>query len=254
MSTIKNTEREKIIHDDKVIKALVDSDIFIEGPYTASSGVKLPIAGYIERVFAYPKQFKTIIKSMARAVKSLKIDCIMGCAMVGVPFADAVAYELGIPMCPIRSSKSSHGVITYLAGTVPDECKNILLFDDWNGSWASVKKFYDIVNEYGIKPKYVMSIVESFEDMETRKNVSEFLEKEDLKFIAFCTFRDLIDQYLNDGKIGQELHDIMSNLLENPELFANDKSNIAGFIKLKESGKTAGLKPKTIVEKKFEIR
>lgn len=254
MPNIESSGRTQILHNKKVIKALVASDIFIEGPYTTSGGAQIPVAGYIERVFACPREFKIIVREMASVFKKLRSGCIMSCAVVGVPFADAVSYQLGVAMCPIRSQKSNHGVITHLVGTIPDNTKNIILFDDWNGGWDSIKKFYDIVGEYGVKPKYLVSLVESFEDEKTRQMVENFLEKEDLHFISFCTFRDLIDEYLEQKKINQDLYSILASFLENPYEFMADKAKIDQFLRLKEAGATKELKPKTALEKGFEIR
>ena len=251
---IVSTDRQTIDHDQVIINALVDANVLFEGPYTTSSGFLIPAGGFIERVFGIPELNQQIVKSLAKTVAQKNIDCLLGCAMVGVPFASNIAYENQIAFGAIRKQSTSHGVITSIAGLVPDDAKTVAIFDDWNGGWNALKEFYGIVSGYDITPSHIISIVESFEDSETRASIAEFLESNDLQFYAACTFRDIIDEYYRRDRLTQEAYELLIELLENPQSYAASKQNIERYIELKKQGKTfIGESPKTRLEAQLPI-
>lgn len=247
--------RQNILHNRKVINALVDSGVLFEGPYTTSSGILIPIGGFIERIFGEPKNNKIIIKETSKLIKQIKSDCILGCEMVGVPFAANIAYECDIPFSAIRKNSTSHGVITNFAGNIPDKSKTIVLFDDWNGGWDSIKKFYQILQSYSIKPKYIISLVESFEDSKTRQSVELFLIENDLIFFSLCTFKDIIQEYLSRGYLSKDAYLLIEKLLNDPNSYSENHENINKFIDLKHKN-NAFLKQtkKSILEEQYEVK
>lgn len=253
---IKSNTRETIEHNQLIIQTLVKYDVYLDGPFTTSSArAMIPIGGYIERIFAFPEAYSIIIKEMANYLKkNTTIDCLMGCDMIGVLFGSMLAYEMGLPFCAIRRDKPNHGVATHLAGTVPDEARNIALVDDWNLSWGSVKKFYEIAKQYGIKINSIVTAVESFEDDQTRQNVRDFLSENNLHFYTFCTARDLADEYLKKGMMTPELHPLVIDLLTDPSSYLMRNENIEKYLELKKNGKTfQNLPKKTILESRYEI-
>lgn len=251
---IKSTKRENINHNKKIIELLVDADILLEGPYTTSSARALiPVAGYIERIFAFPEIYQPIVNEMANYLKKKDVDCILGCDMIGVLFAGMIAYEMKVPFCAIRREKPNHGVATHLAGTIPDNVRNVALVDDWNGSWSSIFKFYNIAREYGVKPNCIVSVIESFEDKGTRDKVARFLEENDLDSHAFCTFRDIVDEYVGRRMITKDAFKIVDNFIKDYPSYLVYNKNMDTYLELKKNGKTFQNLPKTKVESLFEI-
>ncbi|MDD5464253.1 MAG: phosphoribosyltransferase family protein [Candidatus Moranbacteria bacterium] len=245
---------EKIIHSKKTIIALEKANVLFEGPYTTSSGVTIPVCGILERIYGLPDEYGAVIEDLKKVVKDLKIDAILGCQMNGIPFACSVATELKIPFAIVRKEISNHGVRSHISGNIPNDARNIALLDDWNGSWKTLEYYLDIVKQYGIIPKNIISVVDSFEDYSTAERRERILSENNINFVALCSFRDIANEFCKQNKISKEVLDLILDFVKDPAVYVDDDRRMKKFIKLKMSGNAfLGEDPKTNLEKKFKI-
>jgi len=95
------------------------------------SGLKSNYFVNIKKTISIPFLFQKIINGLCKQIhriSNLNQYAIIGVPYSGIPFAGAIAYELGIPLYLLRSEQNDHGLGNRIEGEITN--KKIILVED----------------------------------------------------------------------------------------------------------------------------
>lgn len=222
--------------NQKIHQALVETRALWEGPYDTSAGLLSPIGGNFKALFTHPRYFKVVTKELGKICRKYKIDYILGGAVTGIPFATAVAYEIGAYFGFIRKQKHFHAGKRTLGGQPLSNYKNAAIIDDSSTTWGNMRSFIKNCQREGIKIKYIIVIVDMIENPKFKVSLHQYLKKNKLRLIYLTRMKDVMGYYYRKRLISKEFLDFVIDFLAYPETWTKDSLKVKKFLTLYKKG------------------
>lgn len=128
-------------------------------PFTWASGIKSPIYCDNRLVLSFPDKRKDVIDGFVALINKEygDVDCLMGTATAGIPWAALVADKMELPMGYVRSSNKSHGKGNKIEGKLEKGSK-VIIIEDLISTGGSVKGVVEALKEAGAEVLGVVAI------------------------------------------------------------------------------------------------
>ncbi|MEG0314012.1 MAG: orotate phosphoribosyltransferase [Erysipelotrichaceae bacterium] len=111
-------------------------------PFTWASGIKSPIYCDNRLVLSFAEKRTIVVKAFVEKIKAdyPEVECLMGTATAGIPWAALVADKMELPMGYVRSSNKTHGKQNKIEGKLEPGTKVVIVEDliSTGGSCADV--------------------------------------------------------------------------------------------------------------------
>ena len=125
------------------------------GEFRLSSGEYSPYYLDLRVVPSRPRLFKWVVTLMRGLVEG--VDAVVGVATGGLPYAAALAYELGIPMGYVRREAKHHGTSRIVEGEVSGR---VAVVDDVATTGESLAVAIEAVRAVGAEPVKAVVVVD----------------------------------------------------------------------------------------------
>lgn len=195
--------------NEKVAKALADSNVVRFGEFTLASGLKTPIYVNLRVLPSYPETMKIIADELSKLVKKLKPDVIAGAETAGIPLSTAISLKTGIPMIYVRKSSKTYGTMDLVEGVL-EKGKKVVLVDDMATNAYSKLKFVEGIKHAGGIIEDVVIV------LDREQGGVEALGKEHIKLHSLITLKELLNYMKENNMIDNaKLNEILIYLKQN---------------------------------------
>ncbi len=149
---------------NRLLNGLIDAECFKTGEFTLKSGELSPFYIDLRRVMSFPALMSDAARAYSRLLRGLRsrgidFDAIAGIPVAGLPLAQAVSLETGIPLIFPRMNAKSHGTGNTVEGRW-ESGQRILLLDDLITSGKSKIEALEILREAGLVVEHLVVLIE----------------------------------------------------------------------------------------------
>ncbi len=130
-----------------------------DDPFTWASGIKSPIYCDNRYVLSFPQKRKAVVDGFVQCIQKEypQVQCLMGTATAGIPWAALVAAKMELPMGYVRSSNKDHGKGNKIEGKIENGMK-VVIVEDLISTGGSVKGVVEALKEAGCEVLGVVAI------------------------------------------------------------------------------------------------
>ena len=179
--------------NEKVAKALTDTNVVKFGEFTLASGIVSPIYVDLRVLPSYPESMATVTEELVKVVKKLKPDVVAGAETAGIPLSTAISLKTKIPMIYVRKRPKSYGTKEQIEGVLEKDAKVVLIDDMATNAFSKLKFIEGIANSGGIVEDVVIVL-------DREQGGVEALAKENVKLHSLITLKELLD-YMKDNNL-----------------------------------------------------
>jgi orotate phosphoribosyltransferase len=179
--------------------------------YTWRSGIKAPCYCDCRALCGHALDRRLVAATLVESVRDTfpKADLIVGMATGGIPWADAVANELDLPLAYVRSTAKPHG-IGGLVECSPPKSTAAIIIDDLVASGESIKQAaHALAQEANITTIGVQSIV-NWGFLKMHRTLSE------VTFRALTSYPQILTLALNHSLIDEQEFVDLIGFYQNP--------------------------------------
>lgn len=128
-------------------------------PFTWASGIKSPIYCDNRYVLSFPEKRDVVVHGFVQLIQKEypQVECLMGTATAGIPWAALVAAQMDLPMGYVRSSNKDHGKGNKIEGKVEAGMK-VVIVEDLISTGGSVKGVVEALQDAGCEVMGVVAI------------------------------------------------------------------------------------------------
>lgn len=188
----------------------------VKKPYTWASGMLSPIYCDNRLILSDANKRDIVVDAFVACIQEnfSDVECIIGTATAGIPWAACIAQKLNLPMGYVRSSHKGHGKGNKVEGRFEAKTKAIVI-EDLISTGGSVKDVVGTLREQGIE---VLSVIAIFSyQLEKSKECFESLH---CNCHVLSDYETLIDIAKKKNYINEEDQEALMQWRANP----NDQS------------------------------
>lgn len=195
-------------------------EFWIIGPFTASSGLVIPIAPNLRVLFSHPKVLRLLGKMFVREIKKLKgLELLAGIETAGIPPVTLASYLTGLPMVYIRTKSQSRFSKSCIDGVYQKGAKTVLIDDAFTLGSQKVAVLKKIKNL--LKVKYILTIWDSdYPDNQYKR----FIRNQKIKRIALVGKLEIINYLKKVKKIHNNSYQLILAQAKNPWHWNNQET------------------------------
>lgn len=171
---------------DDLIELLKENNVFLEGDFTLSSGMKSNYYINMKKAITEPKILSSISNLICNEIKGSNIDKIAGPALGAVPIATAVSLDSNLPLLMIRKQKKGYGTSKLIEGEL-NEGDNVVVVEDVSTTGGSLLKAIKAIQDNGgiVKKAFVV--------VDRNEGAIENFKNNNLKLEALINVNDFFD-------------------------------------------------------------
>lgn len=182
--------------NEKVAKALIDSNVVKFGEFTLASGIKSPIYVNLRVLPSYPGPMLIIADELSKMIKKIKPDVVAGAETAGIPLSTAISLKTKIPMIYVRKKPKGYGMNQLIEGEL-NQGQKVVLVDDMATNAFSKLGFIQGIRQAGGVVGDVVIV------LDREQGGVEALAKEKVKLHSLITLKDLL-AYMQDKELIDE--------------------------------------------------
>ncbi len=182
--------------NEKVAKALVESNIVKFGEFTLSSGIKSPIYVNLRVLPSYPESMLIIADELSKIIKKIKPDVVAGAETAGIPLSTAISLKTKIPMIYVRKRPKGYGMNQLIEGEL-NRGQKVVLVDDMATNAFSKLGFIQGIRQAGGIVEDVVIV------LDREQGGVEALAKEKVQLHSLITLKDIL-AYMQDKELIDE--------------------------------------------------
>jgi len=180
--------RAKLIND--LGRILLKTGALQFGTFTLTSGKLSSYYIDLRIVPSFPGVFRKVISAYVEVFKHLvglrNVDAVAGIPTAGLPYASAVAYELGKPLIYVRSEERLHGTLKMIEGAITLGWR-VTILDDLITTGTSIMRAVDAVRREGGRVQEAVVLIDR------REGGAENLKTIGVKLRALTTITELAE-------------------------------------------------------------
>ena len=193
--------------NEKVAKALTDSNVVKFGEFALVSGNISPIYVDLRVLPSYPDSMAIITEELVKIVKKLNPDVIAGAETAGIPLATAISLKTKIPMIYVRKRPKSYGTQEMIEGILKQGQKTVLI-DDMATNAFSKLKFVDGIKQAGGVVEDVLIV------LDREQGGVEALASENITLHSLITLKELLSYMKANNLIDDNKYNEILDYLE----------------------------------------
>lgn len=207
-------------HSKRIAEILINIGavkLSVDPPFTWVSGIKSPIYCDNRMIYSHPDARNFVVDALVSRIKNLHIeaDVIAGTATAAIGWAALVADRLDLPFVYVRSKAKEHGAQKRIEGDLK-ESQHVVLIEDLLSTGGSAVSSVQALRDEG---KAIVTDVIAIFTYEMIASKEKELESQ-TKFHPLSTFSTLLDVAVEQGRLGSEDVDKVSQFAEDPKNWA----------------------------------